>query len=119
VKSGHLKNAPGEKWANIDAALTRGTRGLPRGYSLSQLLGDKRGVRNQGRLPKLSIAQILTWADAHHRAKGSWPTSESGTLLDAPDEKWRNIQNALVLGLRGLPGGSSLAKLLGDKRNVK
>jgi hypothetical protein len=32
-----------------------------------------------------------------------------------PDEKWRNIDNALRYGLRGLPGGSSLAKLLAEK----
>jgi hypothetical protein len=34
-------------------------------------------------------------------------------------DNWRNIDNALRLGMRGLPGGSSLARLLDEKRGVR
>jgi len=32
---------------------------------------------------------------------------------------WRQIDNALRLGLRGLPGGSSLAQLLAHRRGYR
>jgi hypothetical protein len=36
--------------------------------------------------------------------------------MDAPGETWRGIDQALLQGLRGLPGGSSLTKLLKQGR---
>jgi hypothetical protein len=108
--SGQVADAPDEKWRNIDQALVKGLRGLPEGLSLARLLAEHRRVRNVQKLPRLSVEQILAWADAHHE-RGQWPNRNSGEVADAPDEKWFNIDQALVKGLRGLPGGSSLAKL--------
>lgn len=68
--------------------------------------------------PPLTIAQILLWTDRHFARTGSWPTVASGRLLDAPGESWRNIYSALYHGLRGLPGGSSLAEVLAERRGV-
>jgi hypothetical protein len=48
-----------------------------------------------------------------------WPKVTSGGVLGAPGEKWINIQTSLMQGRRGLPGGSSLAKLLAEKRPAK
>jgi hypothetical protein len=61
---------------------------------------------------KLTVAQILRWADAHHRRTGRWPTAGGGPAVGAPGEGWHAIDNALRLGLRGLPGGDSLPLLL-------
>lgn len=119
TKSGDVMSAPGEAWANISQALSNGLRGLPGGSSLAQLLAEKRGVRNVNAPPKLSIMQILKWADAHHRKTGKWPTLASGDVLDTPGEAWANISGALSAGLRGLPGGLSLAQLLTEKRGVR
>src|SRR5437764_1286171 len=68
---------------------------------------------------QLSVEEILAWADAHHQRTGSWPTSESGPVAGSLDQTWRAVDNALRYGLRGLPGGSSLARLLADQRGVR
>ena len=54
----------------------------------------------------------MSWAGAHHRRTGRWPTCNLRAITDAPGEKWNNIDDALRQGRRGLKGGSSLAKLL-------
>jgi hypothetical protein len=63
------------------------------------------------RLP-LTLAQVLTWADAHRAATGRWPSAKSGPIAGAVGESWGAVQQALRLGLRGLPGGDSLSRLL-------
>jgi hypothetical protein len=65
------------------------------------------------RRPALYISDILRWADEFHRRKGRWPHRNEGTV----DLTWRRIDSALKLGNRGLPRGSSLAKLLLARRN--
>ncbi len=122
VRSGPILEAHGETWSGVNAALERGTRGLPGGSSLARLLAAERGARNHLGLPRLSEKQILAWADAHFAQTGNWPGQHSGPILEAPAETWGAVDNALRMGLRGLPGGSSLAQLLAEergKRNVK
>jgi hypothetical protein len=118
-KSGFIPEAPGEKWYFIDCALHNGGRGLTGGSSLPKLLAEQRGVRNRKQLPPFTEEQILSWADALHRKTGEWPTAKSGPIEDAPGETWTAVQVALRQGRRGLPGGSSLALLLGDQRGVR
>jgi superfamily II DNA or RNA helicase len=118
ASSGELFNAPGETWAKIESALRQGTRGMPEASSLARLLSEKRGVRNRSDLPVLNIEQILRWADFHHQKTGKWPKQTSGAVLNVIGEKWGNIQNALLKGSRGLPGGSTLAQLLAKKRGL-
>ena len=119
VTSGAVVGAPGEIWSNIDGALAQGHRGLPGGSTLAKLLAEKRDAQNHLMLPSLSSRQILRWADAHHRKTGQWPKTTSGAVLDAPDQTWRKIDAQLSHGLRGLPGGSSLAQLLAKERSVR
>src|SRR5438874_7343794 len=69
--------------------------------------------------PEFTVARILAWADSYHARTGKWPQSESGPLHDLPGETWRRVDSALRCGLRGLPGGSSLARLLAERRNVR
>jgi hypothetical protein len=98
-------------WRNIDAALKQGTRGLPGGDTLRRLLARRLGA-HAGRVPRLTEVAILRWADAHRRATGRWPNATSGRVAASPRESWHEINAALRLGLRGLPGRDSLARLL-------
>jgi hypothetical protein len=118
-ESGSIPESLGETWAALDKALRNGRRGLTGTSSLAQLLAEHRGVRNLSNLPSFSIEQILTWADCHQERTGAWPTADAGQVIDAPGEKWSSIECALADGLRGLPGGSSLAKLLAEHRGVR
>jgi len=117
--SGAIKDSQGETWRAVDDALRLGLRGVQGGTSLAQLLSAERGVRNHRKLPPLSIRQILGWADAYHRRHGTWPTSVSGPIDDAPGETWNGVDTALHLGRRGFPGGSSLSRLLAQKRGTR
>jgi superfamily II DNA or RNA helicase len=114
-----IANFPDETWRAIDAALRHGMRGLPGQSSLPQLLAAKRGVPNPANLPQLTEAQILAWADSYHEKEKCWPNINSGLVLADSDETWKSIDNMLRIGLRGLPGGSSLAKLLADQRQFR
>jgi hypothetical protein len=71
-----------------------------------------------GNRPALDIERILRWADAHRTATGRWPDWRSGPVGGAEDETWSAIDAALRRGRRGLPGGSSLARLLAEERGV-
>jgi hypothetical protein len=118
-ESGPIRSAAGETWKAISGALTRGVRGLPGGSSLAQLLAEHRGARNPKDLPRLSIEQVLAWADAHRAATGRWPSSLSGPVAEGSDETWAVVNMALSKGHRGLPGDSSLARLLAEHRPVR
>jgi hypothetical protein len=130
----------GTTWLSIDFALRAGRRGPPGGQSLWRLLQEHRGVepsvsaeerRNrykaleryraavlaaQGRDAPLTIEQILTWVDEFRAATGRWPKCSDGPIEGVPGESWRTLNTALTKGLRGLPGSSSLARLLDEHR---
>jgi hypothetical protein len=110
---------PGEltqTWAAVDSALRVGLRGLPGGSSLSRLLAQRRGHRHRLLTPRLTVNQVLRWADAHRRRTGDWPHQHSGPVAEAPGENWAAIDHALRRGLRGLRGGTSLAGTLAKRR---
>jgi hypothetical protein len=69
-----------------------------------------------GRRPVRSLASIRAWGDAHHQRMGTWPTRSSGWIAEAPGETWAAVESSLRLGNQGLPGGSSLARLLQEHR---
>lgn len=117
--SGPILGSDGEKWQSIENALRSGSRGLAGGSSLAKLLAQHRGVRNRKQLPPLREEHILSWADAHVQRTGRWPTERSGAIPEAPGETWMAVQMALHNGLRGQPGGSSLALLLAEHRAVR
>jgi hypothetical protein len=118
VRSGRIAEAPHETWFKVDKALNRGQRGLSGHSSLAKLLAEHKGVRNHMDLPPLTAKQILVWADAHHARTGNWPKSTSGSITDAQGETWSGVGQLLKIGLRGLPGGDSLARLLSRHRGV-
>jgi len=123
--SGPIPEAPGESWRKVEGALSKGRRGLPGRDSLSQLL------MRYGRRPRrtwkihparhapLTISQILAWADEFHRRNDRWPATLSGPIAGTRDETWTSVDNALRAGMRGLPGGSSVALLLEKHRGAR
>jgi hypothetical protein len=119
LNSGRVSGTLDESWRRVDSALRIGLRGLRGGSSLARLLAEQRGVRNRSCLPRLTIKQLLAWADAHRGSTGGWPTSESGPILGTSGETWKAIDHALRLGMRSLPGGSSLSRLLFKQRGVR
>ena len=118
-ESGPVGAAPGETWNAISSALFSGNRGLPGGSSLARLLAEYRGARNPKDLPRLTVEQILSWADAHRDATGRWPSADSGPVAEGSEETWAAVNMALSRGFRGLRGGSSLARLLAKHRPVR
>lgn len=117
--SGPVAGSRVETWDAVDACLQLGHRQLPPGGSLARLLAEHRGVRNSHAPPRLSVEQILTWADAHKARGGAWPTEDSGPIADAPDETWGAVNAALIAGNRGLPGGDTVARLLARCRGKR
>jgi len=111
--------ADGEEWSGIDGCLRGGHRGLPGGDSLAKLLARRLGVRNRTNQPPLTIEEILVWADSYHVITGNWPARSSGVEGLPEGEAWTVIDSSLRAGRRGLPGGSSLARLLREQREVQ
>jgi hypothetical protein len=117
--SGPVCSAPGEKWANTNAALREGLRGLPGKSSLAKLLYEKRGVRTWASAPDLSRIQIHRWVADHFERTCEFPTRQSGVISGSDGETWLRVDAALKTGLRGLPGGSSLALFLHEEFGVR
>jgi hypothetical protein len=120
--SGPIPESPGDTWWVLNSALKKGSRALPGGSTLDQLLIAHRGAgtRDRKRLrPPLAIPEILAWADAHQMRTGRWPCEKSGSIPEAPGTTWYGVQFALREGARGFPGGSSIALLLAEHRGMK
>ena len=117
--SGAVREAPGEDWGNINAALREGHRELPGSDTLGRLLARGRRVRTKSVVPMLTTRRILQLADAFHQRHGKWPKRKSGPVSEIPGETWAKIDTALMNGIRGLRGGSSLARLLARRRGVR
>jgi hypothetical protein len=114
--SGPVAGVPGETWSKVGSALSSGTRGLPGGTTLSRLLHEHRGPWLGTQMTRLSVAEVLRWADRHHQEHGVWPNAESGPVDRVPGFTWTKIDELLKCGRRGLPGGLSLARLLARER---
>jgi hypothetical protein len=109
---GPIPESDGLSWRAVDEALRGGYRGLLPGSSLAILLLEKRGKRHQMYVPHLTDERILVWATQHHDRHGKWPTKDDGPIPDSGGETWCAVDGALIGGGRGLPGGSSLHRLL-------
>ena len=107
---GLIGSEPALTWQAVDIALRSGNRGLPRGSSLHRLL-----VRHRG-MGRLTVKQILTWADHWRQRTGKWPTAKSGMIGSESGLTWHAVDLALRRGTHGLPGGRSLCRLLLRRR---
>ena len=110
-KSGAVLADYSEKWGAINSALQGGHRGLETNETLEALLWREKGVVGTLAGKKLSNKKILDLTKQHFEKTGLYPTSNSDWILEGKDS-WSTISVALNRGFRGLPGGSSLAKLL-------
>jgi len=52
-------------------------------------------------------------------ATGHWPVEGSGPVSGAPGESWKALSLALTKGYRSLSAGSSLARLLAERRGAR
>jgi hypothetical protein len=111
--SGPIPNT-GETWGGVEAALRQGGRGLKGSRSLPQLLAQRRGARDPQR-PPLSEGKIIAWAHRFFLTEARWPRRKSGKIPQSPGDTWMSVDAALSQGYRGLPGGSSLARLLRER----
>ncbi len=118
-RAGPIYDQPGRTWEAVNSALTKGGCGLPGGDSLARVLSRKRGVNYTRRSwPELTRQKILGWSDYHYQCTGQWPDRDSGPVRGAAEIAWVTVDRYLKQGNKTLPGGSSLAKLLREARNV-
>jgi superfamily II DNA or RNA helicase len=94
------------KWPAVEQALKQGCRGLAGGSSLKKL-------RIEAGLGVLSKAMIIEAQKAFFADHGRYPGQKDGdgSRYFGFQITWTAINAALSVGLRGLPGGSSLVKL--------
>jgi len=76
-----------------------------------------RAISTAGQKPPLSLEAILEWADVHRQRTGRWP-SRATAGGPCEGETWGAIDMALKNGSRGLKAGSSLGRLLAERRNA-
>lgn len=112
---------PGDSWSGYNSSLRSGNRGLSGGSSLAKLLDTRFGVFNRASRPDISNEFIIQKAVNFFESVGKWPTSVSGVVDDGfHGDTWGGYDQSLRLGLRGLPKGSSLSKILAPlKLSVK
>lgn len=102
----------GDSFANINAALNTGTRGLPKKRGLAELLAQERGYIHNLNKPELTIERVVQELIAYYFANGEkFPTASNQELAGSLGCKWSAINAALHRGGRGLPAGLSLSKL--------
>ena len=117
--SGLIPGGGGVTWTAVNLAFRRGSRGLTGPTTLARFLSEHRGVPHPDDLPRLTIAQILRWARTHYQETGNWPRRTSGPIAGADGETWSAVHSALRNGRRGLPGGSSLPRLLAESHRCR
>src|SRR5262245_29755558 len=109
----------GPTWNAVEMALTKGHRGLPKGWTLAKLLHEYRGIRPPGLIPRYTVKQILVWADDYKKRTGLWPTYRSGPVRGVPGETWMAVHRKLQDCGRGLRGGSSMIRLFQSHRGIR
>ncbi len=78
-------------------------------WALEQEQFPVTGLRRQrgkaARLPRLTFAEILAWADAHHAVTGAWPRNDSGPVRLTPLRRdlTRPSASHCTRASRGLP----------------
>ena len=98
-------------WTAINTCLKKGLRGLPKGSSLAQL--RKEYITGEKPLTEDFIVKAIK---SYYEEHGKYPSCESGDASKYIGFKitWSAIDTCLREGLRGLPGGSTLAQLKQD-----
>ena len=92
-------------WDAVNESMKKGRWGLVAGSSLMKL--RERMMRDS--LPVFTEDMISEWMLEHFNKHQIWPSVN--TVIDPPFKTWRQIDDLLIHGRCGLPGGSSIAKL--------
>ena len=116
--SGLIEGAPGEDWSRVAKDLNRGGRGLNEQSTLAEFIHRHLDPSVPAEKRKLTVEDILAWADDHQARTGRWPVQTSGVVSAAPDVTWAKIDDALRKGTRGMPPGSSLRRLFLEYRKT-
>lgn len=102
---------PHASWTAYNTALGMGGRGLPAGSSLPRLFSKHRGLTEE---------ILLADADAFREIHGAWPTTRDPRPVPKKAwESWVRYDRDLRMGLRGLPAGGSLPRLLAKHRGYR
>ena len=109
--SGEIPDSGGESWKQVNHALYFGLRGFPGESSLAKFLRKRRAGRDPQDRSKLTVAQILEWADEHYVANGRWPDRTSGNIPKTCGQTWRRKSTGRHRrGAPGPPGGTTLSQ---------
>lgn len=106
-------------WKTIGIALFTGSRGLPGGSSLAKLRRRNTGI-DTGRKSGISLTEDLVWQEilAFKKANGIFPSTNTKPKTSF-GITWSAMSGNLSSGYYGLPGGSSLAKLIEARTGKK
>jgi hypothetical protein len=112
------QNAPGSKHVRFEPRLVRDVFERVRSWTARFGYKTLTELREAlGRAECLTEEKILEWCDSFHAEHGDWPTHQDIRPVPGhPGESWNALSQALRQGLRGLPKGSSLPRLLEQKR---
>jgi len=97
-------------WRTIDSCIRYGNRGLSKGGSLAQVVRDMKLRLVKPPLSEEIVGQAISSFRSDH---GKIPHEKSGdaTAYFGYPETWSAVGSCCRLGLRGLPGGTTLAKM--------
>ena len=105
-------------WRGVAAALDRGFQSLPGGSTLPQLL-HQRGLKFSQAVKPVDLTEndVVQASQNFHRENGVWPQAASGRADNHFNfsTSWGSVDIALKEGWWGLPGSSSLARLLHER----
>jgi hypothetical protein len=110
-------------WSAINAVLWKGGRGLPGGSSLAQLVEKEFGIKNRANIPLLTENKICEWIQQFIDKYKRKPIIADGVIEFALDEyageTWGKINDSLMNGMRGMPKGSSLTKIIEKQFGIR
>ena len=102
---------PGRRLAPVNTAINRGQRGLRRLLAGAPARRPAWGTQRH-RPPPADRGADPGLGRRHRAGPADGPRSGRVRSRRRTGETWQGVQNALYIGLRGLPGGSSIARLL-------
>jgi hypothetical protein len=105
---------PGDDWGGYNASLRDGGRGLHGGTTLAKLIHSRypEYVHSKN-CENLTVEFIVDRAKEHLDLNGKFPVVKGGSVTNGyPGDTWNGYDRALFEGGRGLPGGTTLKRLL-------
>lgn len=109
-------------WQIIDRRLRDGNKGLSGGSSLAIFSETHFGIRDQVKIPEVSLDLIRFYIQKHFAKYKKYPTSKSGKIEFAEGElkgiSWHSVNQAIKAGKTSLPKGSTLADYIQSEFGV-